>query len=351
MTKRLYHMIFIVGVLLFSCPAFGLESDQYRIWKQGRDAVQDSTQAANVFLDQTLQQFLQEKARKKSSWQKPESCLEVSHGFMNFVRPNFFKDRLKTHLLKDLPKAAIPKKQSLLKDYKNSIFQGFVWPFLMPVAQTLKLNGVYLGTDKVDHFFASGQRYLNAYRRDLEHGKSMQEAVIRAIEYGVSWPEEAGFLGVWSAGSFSFADLEANFQGMQFGRDFCEGDDPILSFDLQKGWQQRREIRMQDYVSPLWDESFNNSHYMKSRWKKVKDNISAEYCDIAKKPEIQKLWDDYHKRLRAKPTPFHIDYLRGLMMMKEIPNPTPQSLNQICGFKKGVMQGPDAWQLPQIFLE
>lgn len=341
---------FCVGMCL-SQPAWSLEADQYRIWQQGLDVIQDSTQPANVFLNNEMQSFLTTKVAKHTAWQKPEACYTVAHKYMRYIRPSFFKDNLKTFLVEGLPNAAIPKKQKLLYDYKHSIFKGFAWPPLMPVAQTVKLNGVYLGTDKVDHFFASGRRYLNSYRRGLQKGLSTQDALIRALRYGVSWPEETGVLGEWSAGSFSYADLEANYQGLELARDLCEGDDAILKFSEAKGWQQQKPIRIEDYVSPLWDESFNNSVYFKSRWKKVKKNLEGEFCDKAKDPKIQKLWRDYQKSLDANPAEFHLEYLRGLIITKEIPNPTKQSLHTACGFPAGVMEGPKIWQLPKGLLE
>lgn len=345
-----FGMVFCAALFLPQ-KAMSLEADQYRIWQQGLDSIQDSTIESNEFLNDEMQEFLTKKVKTHSSWQKPEACYDLAHKYMRHIRPSFFKDNLKNLLVKTLPNAAIPKKQKLIYDYKNSIFKGFAWPPLMPVAQTVKINGVYLGTDKIDHFFASGRRYLNSYRRGLQKGLSTQDALIRALQYGVSWPEETGVLGEWSAGSFSFADLESNYQGLELARDLCEGDDAILKFSEAQGWQQHRKIQIEDYVSPLWDESFNNSVYFKSRWKKVKRNLQAEFCELAKDPKIQKLWRGYHKRMAAKPADFHLEYLRGLIISKQIPNPTFQSLHTACAFPKGVMEGPQIWQLPAGHLE
>ncbi len=348
--KLVLGVAFGIGLFLPK-TVWSLEADQYRIWQQGLDSIEDSTVPTNVFLNSEMQTFLAKKVASHAAWQKPEACYTVAHQYMRHIRPSFFKDNLKTLLVEDLPNAAIPKKQKLLYDYQHSIFKGFAWPPLMPVAQTVKLNGVYLGTDKVDHFFASGRRYLNSYRRALAKGFSTQEALIRALQYGVSWPEETGFLGEWTAGSFSYADLEANYQGLELARDLCEGEYAILKFSEAKGWQQQRPVRIEDYVSPLWDESFNNSVYFKSRWKKVKKNLEGEFCEKAKDPKIQKLWRGYQKRMDAKPPEFHLEYLRGLIITKQIPNPTKQSLHTACGFAEGVMEGPKVWRLPKGLLE
>lgn len=338
----------IVGLFLWTTPARALEADQYRLWKAGLNSIQDSTQITNDFLNQELKLYLNQKSVLKNRINTPEACLDVAYGYMQHIRPNFFRDKLKKLLAEDIDGVAHPAKQKLFYDYKNSIFKGLAWPFLMPVAQTVKINGVFLGTDKIDHFFASGRRYLNAYRRDLAKGLSSQEALIRALRYGVSWAEERGVLGRWSAGSFSFADLEANFQGLTLGLDFCAPQDPIVRYDENQGWIVNRAIRIEDYVSPFWDESFNNSSYLKSRFKKVTQNVQNEYCALAMKPEIKKLWQSYHDRLNQKPAPWHLMYLRGLMLTGDIPRPREQSINHMCGFKDGVMEGPALWKLPEL---
>lgn len=344
--------IILFFALIVVCPfASALEADQYTIWKTPAMGIQDSTHVLNEILDQKLTKLLTGKKLRGKKYQGQDKCLLVAHKYMGSIRPHFFKNDIKTHLVKKLDNAAYPKKQSLFKDYKNSMYAGFIWPFVMPVSQTVKINGVFLGTDKVDHFFASGRRYLNAYRREREKGSSKLEGIKRAIKYGVSWPEETGFLGFWSSGAFSFADLESNFQGMNFGIDMCEGDDPVLKYDeSSESWQALRGVRIQDYVNPLWDEAFNNSYFIRARWKRVKRYMQEEYCELAQKPEVQKLWKSYHKKLENYGTPFHVEYVRGLIIIGRAPNPTEQSLHKACEFPSGVMEGPKFWQIPYISL-
>ncbi len=341
-----FRFLFLILLLMSASAAQALEADQYRLWQQDFPPIEDSTAAANDFLNQQLQDFLQKKADRRS-WQKPEACLAVSHGFLHHIRPNFFKDRLKKFVLKDLKGAAVPQKQKLFYDFRHSMFKDAVWPFIMPVAQTVKINGVYLGTDKIDHFFASGQRYLNSYRRGLKKGLTHQDALKRAVLYGVSWPEETGVLGYWSAQAFSFADLEANYQGMQLGIDMCRGPHALLQYDAEHGWRQAHPIRLQNYVSPLWDESFNNSFYLKQRAKHVQEYLRSNVCELAKNSRpVQKLWQTYQRRLDAMPEDFHIGYVRGLILSGDIPDPKTQSLHTACGFAPGFLEGPSVWQTP-----
>ena len=79
-------------------------------------------------------------------------------------------------------------------------------------------------------------------------------------------------------GIFSHGDLEANFQGMQLARQFCEGNEPLLELDDGR-WRRVRSFEIRQFVNPGFDESYNNSFYSRSRWKRVKPILVDEYCD------------------------------------------------------------------------
>ena len=95
---KLFLVSFVFSVFLgVTSPSYALEADQYRIWKQGLDAIDDSTVPTNTFLNSELQEFLQHKVRSRKAWQNPESCYEVAHKYMRYIRPTFFKDNLNYH--------------------------------------------------------------------------------------------------------------------------------------------------------------------------------------------------------------------------------------------------------------
>ncbi|MCC6681297.1 MAG: hypothetical protein IT445_10400 [Phycisphaeraceae bacterium] len=90
-------------------------------------------------------------------------------------------------------------------------------------ASTIKLYGVYTGTDKIGHFTDMGYRYYEDYRRSLRHGKTEDQAMEEAVKRGDEGLfSEHGFLGSVTAGSYSNADLAANFIGMLFYRNLTE---------------------------------------------------------------------------------------------------------------------------------
>ncbi|HEY8749967.1 MAG TPA: hypothetical protein VIM11_18430 [Tepidisphaeraceae bacterium] len=85
---------------------------------------------------------------------------------------------------------------------------------LQELSPTVNVYGVYLGTDKIGHFFQQGHEYYRAYREQENAGHSSAEATRAAVRIGVS--QEHGFYGEAMVGVYSNGDLAANFAGLQF---------------------------------------------------------------------------------------------------------------------------------------
>jgi len=84
---------------------------------------------------------------------------------------------------------------------RENLLLGVVGP-----ASTVRLGGVLLGTDKVDHFWVQGYGYSQ------RSGAGLDPA--RAVEWGTS--TEGGIWGVRTTGIFSHSDLSANHAGFRF---------------------------------------------------------------------------------------------------------------------------------------
>lgn len=349
--------IFIVQIMLAS-SAYSLEPDPYRLWKKG--PLPDETVKANRAINQTLEKFLIHWEKRKTRLpqntdgskqlqykhhlltqnQPYYDCARLSEKFLTYTRPYLFKNRFKKILFKQEKVVRYPEKTSFFKDYKQSIYRGFVWPFIMPIAQILNIDGVYLGTDKLDHFFSSGRRYLKIYHKSIRAGLSHEEAQKKAIDFGLGPMEEKGGLGLLASGVFSYADLESNYQGMVMGQDLCFGSDPVLKQDASGRWIQTRKLDFKDYVNPLWDEGFNNSYFAKYRRKKLYKVVRDEHCDQGLTRWPQQLWRSYRKRVHQS---FHTRYLKSLIDRKEIPDPKPHGIAAICGYTSNKMSGVSFW--------
>jgi hypothetical protein len=144
-----------------------------------------------------------------------------------------------------------------------------------------------------------------------------------AIHEGIF--EERTTNGLLTDGVFSPADLEANYQGMLFYLNFCDGPDPLL--ELKGGaWKVHRLFDWGEAVSPAWDESFNTSIYSPARWRKVRPRL-LEYCARRGDPDVVRLLNRY--RLAYRPTPSEAAVAQ-LVRQGKLPDPFIFTLEANC---------------------
>ena len=141
-----------------------------------------------------------------------------------------------------------------------------LWP--KAVDPTINIGGVYFGIDKLSHFLGSGYEYFKVYLGEKENGALDYKAKFSAINWGLKM--ENTIIGIWSVGIFSYADLEANYQGFLMAKDFC--DKSILLYN-ESEWKVIKNIKIQNYINPSWDEAYNPNSYTKEREKKIRKNI------------------------------------------------------------------------------
>ena len=85
---------------------------------------------------------------------------------------------------------------------------------LQELSPTINVYGVYIGTDKIGHFFQQGFEYYRGFRDEEKRGLTPEQATREAVKIGV-W-QEHGFYGETMVGVYSNADLATNFAGFQF---------------------------------------------------------------------------------------------------------------------------------------
>lgn len=143
---------------------------------------------------------------------------------------------------------------------------------LAGVGATIKVNGVLLGTDKLGHFFSQGRKFYVRWRRM----QSVQEAAAQSAL------TESAIFGQVSTGTYSNADLVANYEGFRFYRNLFEADPltnklAILSWQ-DDHWSMRRPFKWSDYVNDYWDEALNINHYDRVLYPYMKERL-LELCD------------------------------------------------------------------------
>lgn len=97
--------------------------------------------------------------------------------------------------------------------YSKSIFILLPTNYLT-ISPTINMYGSQFGVDKIEHIFQQGYTYYNMEREDVAKGMSSEDAIKKAVKWGKV--SERTFFGSLVSGTFSNADLVANYVGMKF---------------------------------------------------------------------------------------------------------------------------------------
>ena len=198
----------------------------------------------------------------------------------------------------------------------------------MQIDEIINIGGIYFGIDKLSHFTGSGYLYYQSYLIFRDNPDVNAEEM--AIWFGILG--EKSIIGRIATGVFSYADLEANYQGMQLGRNMCEGDNPMLK-QSDNRWTLTRLLDMRNYVNPLWDESYNPSFYydgfnltLMPKNTPVLNNI-PKYFDALQSPFVQDLFT-YYDSFQIKSSSY--TFLQRLIQEEKLPSPTLYDIRNIC---------------------
>ena len=187
--------------------------------------------------------------------------------------------------------------ERLQPDRSNSIYSGHpIWATrvakVFGVGPTITVNDTLIGSDKLGHFLSQGRKY---YRRYL---KSLDEA--EAAEHS-AYTERALF-GQMTTGSYSNADLVANYEGYRFYRslfedDIVPGKPAILAWKNER-WTVQRPFTWADHVNAYWDEALNVNHYDSLLYPHMVERL-REFCpDYFQAPELYQVENEGQLKAR-----------------------------------------------------
>ena len=169
-------------------------------------------------------------------------------------------------------------------------------------AGTVSAGGVLFGTDKIIHFVNVGRIYHTSYLAAIERGLSEPDAALDAVHSTARNPflSEDGFLGMYTTGIHSNADLAADYAGLKFYRNLTEPvhvgstlRPPMLQRD---GPYWRVVVADEDtvfsaFVSPHWNEVLNPNTYLAYVGQRVRSVIATRCNDVA----------DWYRNGRGRP--------------------------------------------------
>ena len=294
-THRTLAGLALAGALVLLAPAaaVGLETDQYLTWGQ---TLEDSAGPVNEFVNARFAAAL---ARVNRGAPERLACEDLplrlyrslfQSTLRRFVCP-WCSSRIRRFMESDPAVDRFPPAEVSRGRYKHmSVYRDPAFPFILPLASTVRVGDVYFGADKPGHLFGFGGRYYQRYRKARRRGAEPEEAMRRAVRWGLTL--ERSLVGGIVDGIFSHGDLEANFQGLLLARDLCEADPPHLVLG-ESGWRLARPVDMRRYITPFLDESYNNSHFSRQRWRHIRRILETEYCPLYGTAELQGRWERY----------------------------------------------------------
>jgi len=310
---------------IFSVSLQAAETDQFYA---ARAVIRDSSKEMNAFFYEKIEEGLNIVNQKKKTISCRAAAFEVltqvlgEFNLIDYAKNKSFSKissfTQKSPLIDRYPDDSISK-----KEYRsNSIYKNRPFPVnVVGVASTLNLNGIYMGTDKMGHFSIVGRTYYKHFLEELEKGLSEDQAQEIAIQKG--FKQEEAILGYKIGGTFSYGDLEANYQGLVFARNMCEGETPYLVKEKSM-WSNNpsHHFDIRVYINRRDDEAYNVSFWSPRMWRKMKGEIITAYCKNKEEPDYQARVEYYNRILKPS--------LNDVMIVKFLKeNPKFDRANQL----------------------
>ena len=211
--------------------------------------------------------------------------MKVVNGIYNNIGGKHWVDKLERWAMES------SEVERLITPAHESIYQGHpVWATRVAaffgVGATLSINDVLVGTDKIGHFLSQGRKF---YRRWLKMHDESQAAEHSAYT-------ERALFGQMTTGSYSNADLVANFEGYRFYRSLfednvIEGKTAILEWK-QDHWVMQRPFDWADHVNDYWDEALNINHFDKLLYPRMKTRLLMLCDEYNSAPELFVIHDE-----------------------------------------------------------
>ena len=243
--KLIEQAIAVTGAALVFCAvASAAETDQF--YDRGKP-IADSTEVLNRKVNETIADIV---ARRRN---EPSQKDIVNAVYRTLGGPRM-TDKLEKWL--------IESPQVEIRDVarRDSIYAGMpIWTtrfaYIFGLGKTLSINNQLIGSDKISHFLSQGWKFHKRYQKSGSEEAAAKRAVLT----------ERAIFGAGTTGTFSNADLVANFEGYRFYRSLFEDDvipgkPAILRWEYG-GWVVQREFDWADHVNEYWDEALNMNSY------------------------------------------------------------------------------------------
>jgi hypothetical protein len=260
-----------------SVPAIALayETDQF----SNRDQpIADSTEVLNREVNEAIEEIA-------ANWQSGHDEMAFVNAIWHKIGGRHWVDRLERWAMKS------PEVEKMDISRYDSVFSGQpIWAVrvtsIFGVGKTIRLNGQLVGSDKIGHFISQGRKF---YRRYVRFGSEEEAAKQSAFT-------ERAIFGQLTTGTYSNADLVANYEGYRFYRSLfedgiIEGKPAILHWEGDH-WTIQREYDWADHVNAYWDEALNMNHFDPWLYKHMHDSLVAMCPQYWEQPALHQVPDE-----------------------------------------------------------
>ncbi len=224
--------------------ATAYETDQFT---NRNVSIADSTEILNRKVNETIEEIVE-------GWKKGHDEMAVVSAVYHDIGGHHWVDKLERWAMKseEVEKLDTPRYDSVFSHLP--LYAVRVTKFF-GVGKTMRVNDQLIGSDKIGHFLSQGRKY---YRRYARSGSEAQAAERSAYT-------ERAIFGRVTTGSYSNADLVANYEGYRFYRslfedDIVSGKQAILLWESDH-WVIQRNFDWADHVNEYWDEALNINHF------------------------------------------------------------------------------------------
>ena len=297
--------------------AQALETDQFYAWGK---PIGDSTEYLNAWVRLEIQSALD-----SNSGLAAKDCESAVRQLQKSLQKSIYQPIELWIISSDLVDK-IPKGLEANREYRASYLLSKTYRFdtargLQP-SPTLQVNEIRFGSDKLAHLFSEGWWYYKYWRKYRED-QTEDELQRNLFNFGVKL--EKSIQGTKLTGVFSPGDLEANVQGLEFYKNLCHGEEPLLS--RQDGrWIFSDQFDIGGYVHPKWDESWNPNYYTRKRWEGVQKTM-AGYCPLLESDWVIRQRNRYTELDTMTVT---AKLIRELVDAGELPDPMRYDITSVC---------------------
>jgi hypothetical protein len=215
----------------------------------------------------------------------PRDEMKVVNGIYNKIGGRHWVDKLERFAMgsSEVERLDTPSHDSI---YSGHPLYATRVAALFGVGTTLKINDVLVGTDKLGHFLSQGRKF---YRRWVKMGDERQAAEQSAFT-------ERALFGQMTTGSYSNADLVANYEGYLFYRSLFEDDiiagKPAIITWQNDRWVMQRPFDWADHINDYWDEALNINHYDNLLYSHMKTRLLSFCGDWVLAPQLYRVRDE-----------------------------------------------------------